>query len=122
MVESGFAVVDPFSVDDPAKLEAMRAAQEKARHDGLGIFSQDADCTLPSQVEPVLEELDNLPASPAANDATALTKYIGEMNRIRSNAQKTVAMLTAIPDTENDDSVAALAWGEAKHEYIEALE
>ena len=31
-------------------------------------------------------------------------------------------MLSAIPDTDNDDSVAALAWGEAKQEYIDAIE
>ena len=122
MIEAGFAVVDPESVDDPQKLDAMLAAQEKARHDKLGIFSQDAECTLPSQVQPVLDMLDDLPSSPAANDVTELTAYIGEMNSIRSNAQQTVAMLTAIPDTENDDSVAALAWGDAKQGYIDTIE
>lgn len=122
MIEAGYAVVDPASVDDPQKLDAMRAAQDKARHDKLGIFSTDADCTLPSQVNPVLEMLEDLPDSPRANDVTELTKYIGEMNRIRSDAQQTVAMLSAIPDTDNDDSVAALAWGEAKQEYIDAIE
>lgn len=121
MVEAGFAVVDPASVDDPKKLDAMLAAQDKARHDELGIFSTDAECTLPSRVKPVLETLEDLPDSPRANDVTELTKYIGEMNSIRSDAQKTVAMLSAIPDTENDDSVAALAWGEAKQEYIDAI-
>lgn len=122
MVEAGYAVVDPASVDDPQKLEAMLAAQEKARHDELGIFSRDADCTLPSQVKPILDMFDDLPASPQANDVTDLTKYIGEMNRIRSTAQQAVAMLSAIPDTENDDSVAALAWGDAKQEYIDTIE
>lgn len=122
MVEAGFAVVDPESVDDPQQLDGLLAAQEKARQDGLGIFSMDAECTLPAQVQPVLEKFDNLPSSPAANDVTELTKYIGEMNRIRSNAQQSVAMLTAIPDTDNDDSVAALAWGDAKQEYIDTIE
>jgi|GEM_PF-2130091 len=122
MVEAGYAVVDPASVDDPQQLDALLAAQEKARHDKKGIFSQDADCTLPSQVQPVLDSLENLPPSPAANDVVELTKYIGEMNSIRSDAQRAVAMLTAIPDTENDDSVAALAWGDAKQEYIDAIE
>ena len=122
MVEAGFAVVDPESVDDPQRLDAMLAAQEKARHDQLGIFSQDADCTLPARVQPVLDMLEDLPSSPSANDVTELTAYIGEMNSIRSNAQQAVAMLTAIPDTENDDSVAALAWGSAKQEYIDAIE
>lgn len=122
MVEAGFAVVDPESVDDPQQLDSLLAAQEKARHDGVGIFSQDAECTLPSQVQPVLDMFEDLPDSPKANDVTDLTKYIGEMNRIRSNAQQTVAMLTAIPEPENDDSVAALAWGEAKQEYIDKIE
>lgn len=122
MVDAGFAVVDPESVDDPQQLDSLLAAQEKARHDGVGIFSQDAECTLPSQVQPVLDMFEDLPDSPKANDVTDLTKYIGEMNRIRSNAQQTVAMLTAIPEPENDDSVAALAWGEAKQEYIDKIE
>ena len=122
MVEAGYAVVDPASVDDPQKLDAMVAAQNKARHDELGIFSTDAECTLPSQVKPVIEMLEDLPDSPRANDVVELTKYIGEMNRIRSEAQQTVAMLSAIPDTENDDSVAALAWGEAKQDYIDTIE
>lgn len=122
MVEAGLGVVDPASVDDPKKLEAMQAAQEKARQDGRGIFSTDAECTLPSQIKPVLAMLDDLPASPRANDVTELTKYLGEMNSIRSDTQKTIAMLTAIPDTENDDTVAALAWGSAKQEYIDTLE
>lgn len=122
MVDAGYAVVDPESVDDPQKLDAMLAAQEKARHDQLGIFSQDADCTLPAQVQPVLDMLEDLPSSPAANDVTELTAYIGEMNSIRSNAQQAVSMLTAIPDTDNDDSVAALAWGSAKQEYIDTIE
>ncbi|MGO1537335.1 MAG: hypothetical protein ACTHWM_10600, partial [Yaniella sp.] len=56
------------------------------------------------------------------NDVTELTKYIGELNNLRSGAQEAVAVLTAIPDTENDDSVAALAWGDAKEEYITSLE
>lgn len=122
MVEAGFAVVDPASVDDPQQLDAMVAAQEKARHDGLGIFSSDADCTLPSKVQPVLDMLEKLPDSPRANDAVELTKYIGEMNRIRSRAQQAVAMLSAIPDTENDDSVAALAWGGPKQQYVDTIE
>jgi|SRR5690625_1946581 len=122
MIEAGYAVVDPDSVDDPQKLDAMLAAQEKARHDKVGIFSQDADCTLPSQVQPVLDMLEDLPSSPSANDVTELTAYIGEMNSIRSNAQQAVSMLTAIPDTENDDSVAALAWGNAKQEYIDTID
>lgn len=122
MVEAGYAVVDPASVDDPQKLDALNAAQAKAREDERGIFSTDADCTLPSYVAPVLEQLNDLPASPQANDVTELTKYIGEMNTIRSDAQEAVAVLTAIPDTENDDSVAALAWGDAKQEYIENIE
>lgn len=122
MIEAGYAVVDPESVDDPQKLDAMLAAQEKARHDKVGIFSQDADCTLPSQIQPVLDMLEDLPSSPSANDVTELTAYIGEMNSIRSNAQQAVSMLTAIPDTENDDSVAALAWGNAKQEYIDTIE
>jgi outer membrane biosynthesis protein TonB len=66
--------------------------------------------------------LEDLPSSPTANDVTELTAYLGEMNRIRSNAQQAVAMLSAIPDTENDDSVAALAWGDAKQEYIDTIE
>ncbi|MDN6489808.1 MAG: thermonuclease family protein, partial [Yaniella sp.] len=122
MVESGYAVVDPASVDDPEKLEELKAAQKQARDAERGIFSKDADCTLPSYVEPVLEQLDDLPASPQANDVTELTKYIGELNNLRSGAQEAVAVLTAIPDTENDDSVAALAWGDAKEEYITSLE
>lgn len=122
MVESGYAVVDPASVDDPEKLEELKAAQKQARDAERGIFSKDADCTLPSYVEPVLEQLDDLPASPQANDVTELTKYIGELNNLRSGAQEAVAVLTAIPDTENDDSVAALAWGDAKEEYITRLE
>lgn len=122
MVEAGYAVVDPESVDDLGQLDTFLAAQEKARHDGLGIFSQDADCTLPAQVQPVLDMLDDLPSSPTANDVTALTAYLGEMNSIRSDAQRAIAMLSAIPDTENDDSVAALAWGDAKQEYIDAIE
>ncbi|MDN5815412.1 thermonuclease family protein [Yaniella sp.] len=122
MVESGYAVVDPASVDDPEKLEELKAAQKQARDAERGIFSKDADCTLPSYVEPVLEQLDDLPASPQANDVTELTKYIGELNNLRSGAQESVAVLTAIPDTENDDSVAALAWGDAKEEYITSLE
>jgi len=122
MVEAGLAVVDPESVDDPQQLDSLLAAQEKARHDAVGIFSQDAECTLPSQVQPVLDMFEDLPDSPKANDVTDLTKYIGEMNRIRSSAQQTVAMLTAIPEAENDDSVAALAWGEAKQEYIDTIE
>lgn len=122
MVEAGYAVVDPASVDDPKKLDAMVAAQNKARQDELGIFSTDVECTLPSQIKPVIEMLEKLPDSPGANDVVELTKYIGEMNRIRSDAQQTVAMLSAIPDTENDDSVAALAWGDAKQEYIDTIE
>ncbi|MDN6637073.1 MAG: thermonuclease family protein [Yaniella sp.] len=122
MVESGYAVVDPASVDDPEKLEELKAAQKQARDAERGIFSKDADCTLPSYVEPVLEQLDDLPAAPQANDVTELTKYIGELNNLRSGAQEAVAVLTAIPDTENDDSVAALAWGDAKEEYITSLE
>ena len=122
MVESGYAVVDPASVDDPEKLEELTAAQKQARDAERGIFSKDADCTLPSYVEPVLEQLNDLPASPQANDVTELTKYIGELNNLRSDAQEAVAVLTAIPDTENDDSVAALAWGDAKEEYITSLE
>src|SRR5690625_5377010 len=90
MVEAGYAVRSPASVDDPQQLDALLAAQEKARHDKKGIFSQDADCTLPSQVQPVLDSLEDLPASPAANDVVELTKYIGEMNSIRSNAQRAV--------------------------------
>lgn len=122
MVEGGYAVVDPESVANPQKLDELLAAQENARHNGVGIFSQEADCTLPSQVQPVLEMLEDLPSSPTANDVTELTAYLGEMNRIRSNAQQAVAMLSAIPDTENDDSVAALAWGDAKQEYINTIE
>src|SRR5699024_10812953 len=122
MVESGYAVVHPVSVDDPEKLEELTAAQKQARDAERGIFSKDADCTLPSYVEPVLEQLNDLPASPQANDVTELTKYIGELNNLRSDAQEAVAVLTAIPDTENDDSVAALAWGDAKEEYITSLE
>ena len=122
MVEAGFAVVDPESVDDPQQLDGLLAAQEKARHDGVGIFSQDADCTLPSQVQPVLDMLEDLPSSPTANDVTELTAYLGEMNRIRSDAQQAIAMLSAIPDTDNDDSVAALAWGDAKQDYIDTIE
>lgn len=34
---------------------------------------------------PVLEQLDDLPASPQANDVTELTKYIGELNNLRSD-------------------------------------
>lgn len=122
MVESGYAVVDSDSVDDPQKLDELNAAQQQARDDERGIFSTDADCTLPSYVEPVLEQLNDLPSAPQANDATELTKYIGEMNNIRSAAQEAVSVLTAIPDADNDDSVAALAWGEAKEEYIETFE
>ena len=122
MVEAGYAVVDPASVDDPQQLDALLAAQEKARHDGVGIFSQEADCTLPSQVQPVLDMLEDLPSSPTANDVTELTAYLGEMNRIRSDAQQAVAMLSAIPDADNDDSVAALAWGDAKQDYIDTIE
>src|SRR5699024_3525756 len=122
MVESGYAVVDPVSVDDPGKLEELPAAQQRGRDAEPGIFSHDADCTLPSYVQPVLHQLHDLPAPPQANDATELTKYIGELNTLRSDAQEAVAVLTAIPDTENDDSVAALAWGDAKEEYITSLE
>lgn len=122
MVEAGFAVVDPESVDDPQKLDTLLATQEKARHDGVGIFSQEAECTLPSQVQPVLDSLENLPDSPAANDVVELTKYLGEMNSIRSDGQQALSMLSAIPDTDNDDSVAALAWGDAKQEYIATIE
>ena len=121
MVEAGYAVVDPESVDDPQQLDALLAAQEKARHDGVGIFSQEADCTLPSQVQPVLDMIEDLPSSPTANDVTELTAYLGEMNRIRSDAQQAVAMLSAIPDTDNDDSVAALAWGDAKQDYFDTI-
>lgn len=122
MVEAGYAVVDPASVDDPDELDDLNAAQQQAREAERGIFSTEADCTLPSYVTPVLEKLNDLPEAPPANDVTELTKYIGEMNTIRSNAQDAVAVLTAIPDTQNDDSVAALAWGDAKQEYIERIE
>ena len=122
MVKSGYAVVDPASVDDPEKLEELQDAQQQARDAERGIFSKDADCTLPSYVEPVLAKLDELPPTPQANDVTELTKYIGELNNLRAGAQEAVAVLTAIPDTENDDSVAALAWGDAKQEYITTLE
>src|SRR5699024_11312898 len=87
MVKAGYAVVDPESVDDEEKLDELTAAQEQAREDERGIFSTDADCTLPSYVEPVLEKLNDLPESPKANDVTALTKYIRDMHNIRSNAQ-----------------------------------
>ena len=122
MVEAGYAVVDPASVEDQQTLDALNAAQEQARQDERGIFSKDAECTLPSYVDPVIAGLNDLPPSPPANDVTELTKYIGEMNSIRSDAQQAVAVLTAIPDTSNDDSVAALAWGDAKEEYISTLE
>src|SRR5690625_2447149 len=122
MVKAGYAVVDPESVDDEEKLDELTAAQEQAREDERGIFSTDADCTLPSYVEPVLEKLNDLPESPKANDVTELTKYIGDMNNIRSDAQEAVAVLTGITDTQKDDSVAALAWGDAKEEYIDTLE
>src|SRR5690625_3287750 len=88
----------------------------------LYLFTRYAYCSLPSQIKPILDMLDDLQASPQTNDVTDLTKYIGEMNRIRSKAQQAVAMLSAIPDTENDDSVAALAWGDAKQEYIDTIE
>jgi len=122
MVKAGYAVVDPESVDDPDKLDELTAAEDQAREDERGMFSTDADCTLPSYVEPVLEKLNDLPESPKANDVTELTKYIGDMNNIRSDAQDAVAVLTGIPDTQKDDSVAALAWGDAKEEYIDTLE
>src|SRR5699024_10625433 len=107
MVKAGYAGADPESGDDPAKLDELTAAEEQARAAERGMFCTGGDCTLPSYVEPVLEKLSGRPESPKADDVTELTKYIGDMNSIRSDAQDAVAVLTGIPDTQKDDSVAA---------------
>lgn len=122
LVEAGLAVVNAEGAETDEYAQQLREAQQAAQDAELGIFSTDADCTLPSRMAPILEELENLPEADlqAAQEQVELAEHLAELNQLRDTAQEAITMLNNIPTT--GDSLPALAWGEAKSQYVDEVQ
>ncbi|AXR74181.1 thermonuclease family protein [Auritidibacter ignavus] len=119
MVRSGYAVPYTEEAQDDARAQEFNEARQQAFEAKRGIYSKDADCTLPSQIEPVLEELEEIPDS-NLNDLQETSEYIATLNGLQTEAQQARSILAAIPTT--GESVSALAWGQLKETYMEQIE
>lgn len=121
MVKAGYAAPSIEDAKDSDQAQELRDAQKQAYEDKRGIYSKDADCTLPSTIDPLLEKLSNLPEAKTGDDDFAeLSTFIAELNSLRTEGQQVRGMISAIPTS--GDSVTALAWGPYKNVYMDQVD
>ena len=109
-VEQGLAV--PVREQPLAELgESVRAAQAEARSAKKGLYSAGYECTLPGQVLPTVQELEELESVQPGTSAAA-SEEIAELAALLERGTAAQKVIAAVPD--EGSTLSSLAWAADK--------